>query len=179
MPDSTGPRPETRHEDFRRNQVTLFNSNGGPSGSSWSRGHCPTMESPQPLLDPRIWSWCHRVPVGEFIRDGMPRNLYRRALHDVLPESILKRTSKGWFAPDYQQRIASCRPAIEAFLEQHSRDNRVWEYVNRPLVEDTLTRLNQPGSGEWWDNRFQLVLCNGLRIAHFIAWIHRRANRTS
>jgi asparagine synthase (glutamine-hydrolysing) len=176
-PDSTTRRPETRHEDFRKNQVTLFNSTGGPGGSSWSRGHCPNMESPQPLLDPRIWSWCHRVPVGEFIRDGMPRSLYRRALHDVLPASILKRTSKGWFAPDYQHRMASCRPAIEAFLEHHPRDNRVWEYVNRALVEDTLARLDQPASGDWWDNRFQLVLCNGLRIAHFISWVHRHAGR--
>ncbi len=175
-PNSTSPHAPMRHEDFRKNQVELFNAVGGPGGAMWSRVHCPTMESPQPLLDPRIWSWCHRVPVGEFVRDGMPRSLYRRALQDVLPESVLKRTSKGWFAPDYQQRITNCRPAIEAFLEQHSRGNRVWDYVNRPLVEDTLARLSQPGSGEWWDNRFQLVLCNGMRIAHFISWIHRSAD---
>ncbi|MEY2880514.1 MAG: hypothetical protein RLZZ15_2894, partial [Verrucomicrobiota bacterium] len=80
------PRPASGAEsplDYRRTQLAPASAGRIPGGGNWARGYCPTMESPQPLMDRRIWEWCHRVPVGEFIRDGMPRGLYRRALHDV------------------------------------------------------------------------------------------------
>lgn len=161
------------HLDFRRRQLPLINSGQLGGGGGWTTRHAPQMESPQPLMDRRIWEWCHRVPVGEFIRDGMPRGLYRRALRDVLPESILRRTSKGWFAPDYQQRLAACAPAIETFLAQHPAGDPVWAYVHRPKVEETLRLITGPGSGDSWDNRYQIILCQGLRLAHFVAWLGR------
>ncbi len=160
-------------QDFRRLQIALANTGRIGGGGSWARSHCPHMESPQPLMDRRIWEWCHRVPLGEFVRDGMPRSLYRRALHDVLPEPILRRTGKGWFAPDYQQRLTACRPTMQAFLERHPASDPIWNYVDRPKVEATLRRLGEAGSGVFWDNRYQLILTRGLRTAHFLAWLQR------
>ena len=162
-------------QDFRRAQVPLVNLGQLGAAGSWTRPYCPRLESPQPLMDRRIWDWCHRVPVGEFVRDGMPRSLFRRALHDVLPEDILQRTSKGWYAPDYQQRLAACTPAMEAFLAQHPAGDPVWACVSRPKVEATLRLINGPGAGDSWDNRYQTILCQGLRLAHFVAWFGRGA----
>ncbi len=162
------------HQDFRRRHLPLVNA-GQLGGGSWTRPYCPRLESPQPLMDRRIWDWCHRVPVGEFVRDGMPRGLYRRALHDVLPSQILQRTSKGWYAPDYQQRLAACTPAIEAFLARHPAGDPVWACVSRPKVEETLRLINGPGAGDSWDNRYQIILCQGLRLAHFVSWLRRTA----
>ena len=161
--------------DFRLLHIHLVNAGQLAAAGSWTRHYCPRLESPQPLMDRRIWDWCHRVPVGEFVRDGVPRSLYRRALHDVLPEDILRRTSKGWFAPDYQQRLAACAPAIEDFLARHPAGDPVWAYVHRPKVEETLRHITGPGSGDSWDNRYQLILCQGLRLAHFVAWFGRGA----
>ena len=163
--------------DFRQLQLPLVNSGLLGAGGSWTRHYCPRLESPQPLMDRRIWDWCHRVPVGEFIPNGMPRGLYRRALHDVLPEPVLKRTSKGWFAPDYQQRLAACAPAIGDFLARHPAGDPVWEYVHRPKVEETLRHIAGPGSGVNWDNRYQLILCQGLRLAHFVARLKGDSSR--
>ncbi len=159
------------HPDFRRRQLPLVNSGQLGGGGGWTTRHSPLMESPEPLMDRRVWDWCHRVPVGEFVRDGMPRSLYRRALHDVLPAKTLQRTSKGWFAPDYQQRLAACRPAIEAFLARHPARDPVWTYVHRPTVEEAVKLLGTPGSGTIWDNRHQIILCQGLRLAHFVVWL--------
>ncbi|NBV25070.1 MAG: asparagine synthetase B [Proteobacteria bacterium] len=131
----------------------------------------PHLEHPQPLMDRRIWDWCYRVPLGEFTRDGMPRGLYRQALQTILPEPVLQRTSKGWFAPDYQKRIADCRPAILDFMTRHPAGAPVWRYLDRTKVETTLQRLDKPGSGIHWDNQFQLILCHQLRIAHFVTWM--------
>ena len=163
------------HQDFRRLHLPLVNAGQLGAAGSWTRPYCPRLESPQPLMDRRIWDWCHRVPVGEFVRDGMPRALYRRALHDVLPAQILQRTSKGWYAPDYQQRLAACTPAMEAFLAQHPAGDPVWACVSRPKVEETLRLINGPGAGDSWDNRYQTILCQGLRLAHFVAWFGRGA----
>ena len=162
-------------QDSRKFLLTLVNAGWLGEVSSWMARHLHTMESPQPLMDRRIWDWCFRVPVGVFVHGGMPRSLYRRALHDVVPAKVLQRTSKGWFAPDYQQRLAACTPTLKAFLAQHPVNDPVWTYVHRPKVEDALRLLTQPGSGDRWDNRHQLILCRGLRLAHFVAWFGRGA----
>ncbi len=163
-----------RPADFRRLQVSLANAGLLGGGSGWASRHTPHMESPQPLMNRRLWEWCHRVPLGEFTRDGMSRGLYRRALHDVLPERILRRHSKGWFAPDYVQRLAACRPAMERFLAEHPAQDAVWNYVSRPQVEATLQRLAAAGTQARWDNRYQIILCQGLRLAHFVTWMRGR-----
>ncbi len=167
-------RDRERPADFRRLQVPLANAGLLGGGSGWARRHAPHMESPQPLMNRRLWEWCHRVPLGEFTRDGRSRGLYRRALRDVLPESILRRHSKGWFAPDYVQRLAACRPAMERFLAEHPGQDAVWNYVSRPQVEATLQRLAAAGTRAKWDNRYQGILCQGLRLAHFITWMRGR-----
>ena len=163
------------HVDARKRHLPLVNAGHLGGGDSWAGRHIPHMESPQPLMDRRIWDWCHRVPLGEFIWNGLPRGLYRRALHDVLPAQILQRTSKGWFAPDLQQRLAACTPAIEAFLARHPVNDPIWAFVHRPKVEATLHRLNGPGAKDSWDNRYHVVLCQTMRLAHFVAWLGRTA----
>ena len=162
-----------RAQDIRPSHLHAVNAGQLGIDCRWVAHHSPRLESPQPLMDRRIWEWSYRVPLVEFVRDGLPRSLYRRALHDVLPEKVLRRTSKGWFAPDYQQRLAACRPAMEAFLVQHPASDAVWSYVDRRSVEATLRHMNSPGSGDTWDNRYQLILCQGLRLAHFISWLGR------
>jgi asparagine synthase (glutamine-hydrolysing) len=162
-------------QDFRKHQLALVNAAHLRVGSSWAESHSSRLEGPQPLMDRRIWEWCHRVPVGEFVRDGMPRSLFRQALWDVLPESVLRRTSKGWFAPDHKQRMADSRPAVEAFLAAHPASDPVWAYVNRTLVLDTLRLVQGPRGGNANNTRYHGILCKGLRHAHFLAWLERTA----
>lgn len=161
--------------DHRPLHLALANAGQLGGGGGWSSQQPGCMEWPQPLNDRRLWDWCHRVPLAEFVRDGMPRSLFRRALHDALPEKILRRTSKGWYAPDYRLRLAACRPAMLAFLAEHPANDRMWTYLHRPTVEAAVQQLAQPESLSPGDPRLQTVLCTDLRLAHFVDWFHRTA----
>lgn len=168
-------RDEVAIHDHRPPHLALANAGQLGSGGSWSHQQPGSMEWPQPLMDRRLWDWCHRVPLAEFVRGGMPRSLFRQALHDVLPEKILRRTSKGWYAPDYRQRLAACRPAMLAFLAEHPANDRMWTYLHRPTVAAAVQQLAHPESMSPRDPRLQGVLCMGLRLAHFVDWFHRTA----
>jgi asparagine synthase (glutamine-hydrolysing) len=137
--------------------------------------HCDTIEGREPLMDRRIWEFAYRVPLGEFCEDGISRSLYRRAMSGVLPEKVRRRTTKGWFAPDYRQRMLACRPAIREFLDTHPAADPIWEYVHRPSVESALLRLEQPDPPDRWNVSHQLILGRGLRNAHFLSWLRRTA----
>jgi asparagine synthase (glutamine-hydrolysing) len=152
-------------------------ANAGYSGAwgKWPGRVLAQMEFPQPLMDRRIWEWCHRVPVGEFISGGTPRSLFRRALADVLPAEIRSRTSKGWFAPDFRQRVLGCVPAITEFLGRYPSGHTVWGYVNRQKIQDTVAGIERHVASDAWDNRFQITIVQGLRIASFVAWFRSKA----
>lgn len=159
------------HADFRIPRLAMVNAGQLDDDGLWVNRHSPRLECPQPLLDRRIWEWCYRIPVGEFVSGGIPRNLYRRALHDVLPDEILHRLGKGWFAPDYQRRFSACRPEIEAFLARYPADAPVWEYVSRAKVEETMCSLDCRWAKDQWDSSLQLILYHGLTLAHFVGWL--------
>lgn len=145
-----------------------YNSQVSVGNVRWPLPMTPLLECPQPLMDRRLWEWCQRIPIGEFVRDGRARGLFRDALQDVLPGRIRDRTDKGWFAPDYQQRLAECTEGIRDFLSQHPASETMWNYVDRSKVEECLDRLSCRKFDQRSSIRFQLVLCHGLRIAEFI-----------
>ncbi len=162
-------------QDSRRHALKLCTKGWFSSHSTWAANYSDTIESPQPLMDRRIWEFAYRVPLAQFRADGVPRGLYRRALTGVVPENVLQRRTKGWFAPDYRQRMLACRPTMRAFLDAHPPGNRVWDYVDRRAVESVLADLERPGRPNLWNPSYQVVLGRGLRMAHFISWIHRTA----
>lgn len=88
-------------------------------------------------------------------------------MQNILPEPVLHRTAKGWFALNYQKRLADCGPAILDFMNWHPAGAPVWRYLDRTKVETTLQLLDKQDSGTHWDNHFQIILCHQLRIAHF------------
>jgi hypothetical protein len=160
--------------DVRSWNLSRLSSGLTFAGNSWVGNHCDTMEGPQPLMDRRIWEFVYRVPLKQFSLNGVPRSLYRRALVDMLPEDILRRTSKGWFAPDYRQKVISEVSIINQFLKEHPIQNPIWQYVHRPKVESVLSELSRPSLPHQWDTSYQVVLGHGLRFAHFVSWLQRR-----
>ena len=160
-------------QDRRRLLLKLTSRGWVPPQNSWVASHGDTIEGPQPLMDRRIWEFAYRVPLEQFCSGGMPRSLYRRALTGILPEKILHRTTKGWFAPDYRQRMLACRPQMRAFLDAHKPDDPIWGYVDRPSVEMALLHLERPGPPNQANIFLQSALGLGLRMAHFLSWLRR------
>jgi len=127
------------------------------------------MEVPQPLLDRRIWEFAMRVPLEEFVRDGMPRALYRRAMSGVLPEKILTRTSKGWYAADFLRRIKGTVSYVDSFLDQKRSEPSIWSYLNREAFGVWLQNVRNASDGNSWDPRFQTLGITGLRTAQWLS----------
>ncbi len=155
-------------QDHRVHHMELANSGRFHMRCDLLSRLAPDLESPQPWSDRRVWEWCYRVPLEEFVPHGLPRGLYRNALRDVLPAGALRRTTKGWFAPDFARSLAAAQETMTAFMQKHGADHTVWNYVNRPVVLEVLEQLGQRTPGQW-DRRYQSVLCLGLRLADFIA----------
>ncbi len=52
-----------------------------------------------PYFDKRVIDFCLGLPASEKLRDGLNRSIVRRALGDLLPESISERRNKTDFTP--------------------------------------------------------------------------------
>lgn len=163
-------------EDLRRYRMALVNSGGGNIGGfRWLDFHSSALEGPQPLLDRRVWEFACHMPLLEFARDGLPRAPYRMAMRDLLPDQILQRTDKGWFGPDTRQRVAACRPQIEAFLDAHPPSHLIWEYFSLRDVRSAVERLGMselPRQQKEY-NAVRTVTVGALRLAHFVSWLRR------
>ena len=167
---------DRRPRDLRRVRLAWANHGTGIGGNSWTAIHSNTMEGPQPLMDRRIWEFAFHMPLVEFARGGVPRASYRAALRDVLPGKVLHRTDKGWFGPDTRQRVAACRPQIEAFLAAHPPSHFIWDYFNFRDVRAAVDRLGaaEPPRHQVETNSVRAVAIGGLRLAHWVSWLRRQ-----
>jgi asparagine synthase (glutamine-hydrolysing) len=171
---------DRRPRDLRHVRLPWANSGSGVGGNWWTANHSNTMEGPQPLMDRRLWEFAFHMPLAEFARGGVPRAPYRAALSDVLPEKVLHRTDKGWFGPDARQRVAACRPQIEAFLAAHPPDHFVWEYFSFQDVRAAVDRLGAAESPRHIKEYVSVraVAIGGLRLAHFVSWLRRQPSES-
>ncbi|HWF02031.1 MAG TPA: asparagine synthase-related protein, partial [Caulobacteraceae bacterium] len=71
-----------------------------------------------PTADRRLVEFCLSVPTGEFMRDGVPRALARRALADRLPAAVLDAPLKGTQAADWHEGLTAARDEIAAEVER-------------------------------------------------------------
>jgi len=76
------------------------------------------MEPCHPFWDKRIVELALRIPPAEYLRDGWPRSLFRRAMAGILPEPVRWRLAKHPYVPDFQSRIASFRMRYAGLIDQ-------------------------------------------------------------
>lgn len=143
-------------------RVDLGNHNKGTL-AGWG------IDQRDPTADSRFIEFCLSVPTEQFLADGIPRALARRALADRLPKAVIEEWRKGYQAADWHveltaartgvaseiDRLASCRPAALALDIERMRG----------LVE------NWPRGG--WEapeviNSHRLALLRGVATGHFL-----------
>jgi asparagine synthase (glutamine-hydrolysing) len=142
--------------------------NWGHTSADSARVCVPTPQPAHPLLDRRIWEFCYRVPLEQFVLDGMPRSLFRRAMSEVLPAPIRNRTSK-WYPEDFSVRMVDQKKQVSDFLK-HYGNNLVWQYVHRPPIEKWLRRTETGWTDGQWDSDTLGVL-NAVKMVHFLLWL--------
>jgi asparagine synthase (glutamine-hydrolysing) len=122
-----------------------------------------------PAADVRLLEYCLAVPMEQFLRDGMPRALARRALADRLPTQILEETRSGLQAADWHEDLTAARDGV---LDEIGR----LELCPAAVSAIDLTRLrrwteNWPSGG--WERgevfvHYRHTLMKAIAAGHFL-----------
>ncbi|MGG3280299.1 asparagine synthase-related protein [Paenibacillus solani] len=130
---------EARIQHF--NRVNMWTATGS-SGCKLSLRY--SVWSHDPTNDLRVIRFCLGTPMEQFVHSGMDRALIRRSTEGWLPDSIrLNQRTRGIQAADSIHRMRSDWPVIIDELEQLSRDSRMQQFINMPVLQEALTEARQ------------------------------------
>jgi asparagine synthase (glutamine-hydrolysing) len=93
-------------------------------------------EKRYPYLDQTLLEFCMNIPFDQLIRPGQRRFLMRRALADLLPESILRRTTKAASARCYCVTLQNNWEQVEELFV--SPLSSQLGYVDRDRIRESL-----------------------------------------
>jgi asparagine synthase (glutamine-hydrolysing) len=122
-----------------------------------------------PTADVRLIEFCLGIPTEQFLYDGVPRALARRALADRLPRTVLDETRSGRQAADWHERLTAVRDRVAAQLRRFDS----CPPAMRALDLKRLHRLveNWPTTG--WERdeviyAYRVVLLAGIGVGDFL-----------
>lgn len=122
-----------------------------------------------PTADRRLLEFCLATPTDQFMRDGVPRALARRALADRLPAAVLNEPLKGYQAADWHEGLSAARDEVAAEVERLA----ACAPASAALATERMRQLvaDWPQSG--WDRHevmepYRLALLRGLSAGHFL-----------
>jgi asparagine synthase (glutamine-hydrolysing) len=122
-----------------------------------------------PTADVRLLEFCFSVPTDQFLREGTPRALARRALEDRLPKRVLEEPRRGLTGADCHEDLTAARDCIGDELDRLA----ACPAAAAVLDLGRLRRLteNWPTSG--WERLdvsapYEFVLANAISAGHFL-----------
>ena len=77
------------------------------------------LEVRAPLLDPRMYEFCWRLPLHYKIRDGQGKWLLRALLKRTMPPTLFERPKQGFSMPVGEWLRGALRPWAESLLDEH------------------------------------------------------------
>ena len=124
-----------------------------------------------PLADVRLAEFCLALPEDQFLRDGEPRSLIRRAMADRLPPEVLSNRQRGLQAADWFERLTGIR---ERLLPELDRIGKC-DLARRALDLARMRRLVELWPRGDWDQsqvlrEYNYLLERGLMVGRFLLW---------
>ena len=128
-----------------------------------------------PLADVRLVEFCLALPEDQFLRDGKPRSLIRRAMANRLPPEVLLNRKRGLQAADWFKRLTGIRAELPAELDRLGECG----LARRALDLARMRRLveNWPGGGcdqAGVMREYHSVLERGLMAGRFLRWFEEQ-----
>lgn len=122
-----------------------------------------------PTAARRLVEFCLSVPTGEFMRDGVPRAIARRALADRLPAAVLDAPLKGYQAADWHEGLTAARDEIAAEVERLA----ACAPASSALATERMRQLVRDWPQSGWDRHevmepYRLALLRGISAGHFL-----------
>ncbi len=122
-----------------------------------------------PTADVRLLEFCFAVPMEQFLRNGMPRALARRALADRLPKQVLEETRRGLMVADWHEDLKAARDGIVDELDRLEACPAATAALDLPRLR-RLTE-NWP-SGGWGQGEvivhYRYALLRAIAVGHFL-----------
>ena len=122
-----------------------------------------------PTADVRLLEFCFSVPTEQFLREGTPRALARRALEDRLPKQVLEAPRRGLTGADFHEDFTAARDRIGDEID------RLAACPAAAAVLDLarLRRLTEKWPSSGWERSdvsvpYQIVLANAISAGHFL-----------
>ncbi len=128
------------------------------------------IEQRDPTQDKRIFEFCFGIPIEQFLVGGQSRSVIRRAMQGRLPESTLRRTTRGLQAADWYLTVRSALPQLRAELIRIERSPLARHVVDTARLRTLLDSFPSSGShtSEASDT-WHLALTRGMAAASFLA----------
>ncbi len=134
------------------------------------------LEIRSPSIDKRVLDFCLGIPQNLYTRDGHTRLLIRRAMSDVLPDSVLWNHRKGKQAADIPQRIIASKSEIVSLFQTLQHSKLAGQYLNLEYLTDVFENSLNEDEINPASLQKSAALLSGLNIGLFL---QRFENRTS
>ncbi len=122
-----------------------------------------------PTADKRLVEFCLSLPTGQFLFNGMPRSLARRALADRVPGEVLEEPRRGYQAADWHEGLTASRQAAAEEIDRLLSCGAAAEILDlaglRALID------NWPSGG--WEREtvvqpYRVELLRAISVGHFL-----------
>ena len=122
-----------------------------------------------PTSDVRLLEFCLAVPTEQFLHNGTPRLLARRALADRLPKEVLEESRRGLQIGDWHEDLMASRDRVVDELDRLEACPAAAAALDLPKLR-RLTK-NWPSGG--WERReielpYRYTLLRAIAVGHFL-----------
>jgi len=124
-----------------------------------------------PPVDVRLVEFCLALPEDQYLRDGQPRWLLRRAMTDRLPPEVLRNQKRGLQVADWFERLGAIRPQIMEELARFEQSELARRVLDLARLRQLVQQWPQAGWGEmrvYLD--YHRILQFGLMVGRFLRW---------
>jgi len=157
---------ESSAASVRRSFYEYFDPgvNNGAAAAGW------LVEQRDPTLDKRIFEFCFGIPIEQYLVGGQSRSIIRRAMEGRLPESTLRRTTRGLQAADWYLTVGAARPQLSAELTRIERSPLVRHVLDTARLRSLLDTWPETGyHTSQVSDAWHLALTRGMAAGSFLA----------
>lgn len=133
-----------KNDDYRTSlrmkQILETGRIGRLNAQLYNRNSWYGMDSPEPLFDKELMEFLMCVPIKLFVEKGIPRNLIRSAMYNVIPPEISRRTDKQPYSPGCPTRLLSQKDLIIGIVNNPAKQATFAKFINS---NEILAHLNE------------------------------------
>jgi asparagine synthase (glutamine-hydrolysing) len=127
------------------------------------------LEYRDPTADVRLIEFCLGVPTEQFLRNGEPRALARRALAGRLPKQVLQERRKGIAGVDWHEDLTAVRGQVAEELDRLAHCPAAVGAIDLPRLNRLMAKWP---SGGWHKEEveypYRFALLRAVSAGHFL-----------